>query len=71
VILKLQKSLLNLALLISYYIQNGYSTHYLCPIPGEADYIHYIADLLAESNNGHHQVMVQVLDVLVLVLFIQ
>jgi 23S rRNA (adenine1618-N6)-methyltransferase len=30
----------------------GYSTHYLCPpIPGRADYIHYIADL-AESNNG-------------------
>ncbi len=26
---------------------------YLCPpIPGRADYIHYIADLLAESNNG-------------------
>jgi 23S rRNA (adenine1618-N6)-methyltransferase len=31
----------------------GYPTHYLCPpIPGRADYIHYIADLLAESNNG-------------------
>jgi len=27
--------------------------HYLCPpIPGRADYIHYIADLLATSNNG-------------------
>lgn len=26
---------------------------YLCPpIPGRADYIHYIADLLAEDNNG-------------------
>ena len=26
---------------------------YLCPpIPGRADYIHYIADLLTESNNG-------------------
>jgi len=26
---------------------------YLCPpIPGRADYIHYLADLLAESNNG-------------------
>ena len=26
---------------------------YLCPpIPGRADYIHYMADLLAESNNG-------------------
>jgi 23S rRNA (adenine1618-N6)-methyltransferase len=27
--------------------------HYLCPpIPGRADYIHYLADLLAENNNG-------------------
>jgi 23S rRNA (adenine1618-N6)-methyltransferase len=27
--------------------------HYLCPpIPGRADYIHYIADLLADSNRG-------------------
>lgn len=27
--------------------------NYLCPpIPGRADYIHHIADLLAESNNG-------------------
>jgi len=27
--------------------------NYLCPpIPGRADYIHYIADLLAEDNNG-------------------
>lgn len=27
--------------------------NYLCPpIPGRADYIHYIADLLASSNNG-------------------
>ena len=27
--------------------------NYLCPpIPGRADYIHYIADLLALSNNG-------------------
>ncbi len=26
---------------------------YLCPpIPGRADYVHYMADLLAESNNG-------------------
>ena len=46
---------LNQALLISYYdIQKwDIPTHYLCPpIPGRADYIHYIADLLAESNNG-------------------
>ena len=27
--------------------------NYLCPpIPGRADYIHYLADLLASSNNG-------------------
>jgi 23S rRNA (adenine1618-N6)-methyltransferase len=27
--------------------------HYLCPpIPGRADYIHYVADLLASSNEG-------------------
>jgi 23S rRNA (adenine1618-N6)-methyltransferase len=41
-------------LLISYYdIQKWDIPHYLCPpIPGRADYIHYIADLLAESNNG-------------------
>jgi 23S rRNA (adenine1618-N6)-methyltransferase len=27
--------------------------HYLCPpIPGRADYIHYLADLLAEGNKG-------------------
>ena len=27
--------------------------HYLCPpIPGRADYIHHIADLLSASNNG-------------------
>ena len=46
---------LNKALLITYYdIQNwDIPTDYLCPpIPGRADYIHYIADLLAESNNG-------------------
>jgi 23S rRNA (adenine1618-N6)-methyltransferase len=46
---------LNKALLISEYdIQNwDIPKNYLCPpIPGRADYIHYIADLLAESNNG-------------------
>jgi 23S rRNA (adenine1618-N6)-methyltransferase len=31
----------------------GYSNTLSLPsIPGRADYIHYIADLLAESNNG-------------------
>lgn len=46
---------LNKALLIAYYdIQNwDIPENYLCPpIPGRADYIHYIADLLASNNNG-------------------
>jgi len=46
---------LNKALLQTYYdIQNwDIPKDYLCPpIPGRADYIHYIADLLAETNNG-------------------
>jgi len=46
---------LNRALLITYYdIQNwDIPQNFLCPpIPGRADYIHYIADLLAETNNG-------------------
>ena len=46
---------LNKAILISDYdIKNwDIPKGYLCPpIPGRADYIHYIADLLAESNNG-------------------
>lgn len=47
---------LNKALLAFHYgIQNwDIPKNYLCPpIPGRADYIHYIADLLAESNNGN------------------
>jgi 23S rRNA (adenine1618-N6)-methyltransferase len=46
---------LNKALLVSEYrIENwNIPSNYLCPpIPGRADYIHYLADLLAESNNG-------------------
>jgi 23S rRNA (adenine1618-N6)-methyltransferase len=46
---------LNKSLLTSYYgIKNwDIPEFYLCPpIPGRADYIHYIADLLASSNNG-------------------
>ena len=46
---------LNKALLIATYdIQNwDIPAGYLCPpMPGRADYIHYIADLLATSNNG-------------------
>ncbi|WP_310556165.1 23S rRNA (adenine(1618)-N(6))-methyltransferase RlmF [Flavobacterium sp.] len=45
---------LNKALLISNYeIQNwDIPKNYLCPpIPGRADYIHYLADLLASKNN--------------------
>ncbi|MDG2433753.1 23S rRNA (adenine(1618)-N(6))-methyltransferase RlmF [Flavobacterium sp.] len=46
---------LNKALLLSYYnIKNwDIPPFYLCPpIPGRADYIHYLADLLASSNHG-------------------
>ncbi len=59
---------LNKALLIHHYnifnwdIPNGY----LCPpIPGRADYIHYLADLLSESNNGKtsHSSTVRILDI--------
>lgn len=47
--------ILNKALLKTYYgiIDWDLPTDYLCPpIPGRADAIHYIADLLAESNRG-------------------
>jgi 23S rRNA (adenine1618-N6)-methyltransferase len=59
---------LNKALLISHYdIQNwDIPKDYLCPpIPGRADYIHYIADLLASSNNEiiPEDVTVQGLDI--------
>jgi 23S rRNA (adenine1618-N6)-methyltransferase len=46
---------LNKALLHHFYgIENWeFPANYLCPpIPGRADYIHHIADVLAESNNG-------------------
>lgn len=46
---------LNKAILISDYGITFWDIpqDYLCPpIPGRADYIHYIADLLANSNNG-------------------
>jgi 23S rRNA (adenine1618-N6)-methyltransferase len=46
---------LNNALLISYYGIESWDipANYLCPpIPGRADYIHYIADLLATTNSG-------------------
>jgi 23S rRNA (adenine1618-N6)-methyltransferase len=60
--------LLNRALLIHFYgirfwdIPDGF----LCPpIPGRADYIHYAADLLAESNSGKplKSSKIQVLDI--------
>lgn len=46
---------LNTALLKSFYNINFWDipSGYLCPpIPGRVDYLHYAADLLAESNNG-------------------
>lgn len=46
---------LNKAILITFYeiLNWDIPKDYLCPpIPGRSDYIHYIADLLAESNNG-------------------
>ncbi len=47
--------LLNKALLLHFYGLNDWDipAGYLCPpIPGRADYLHYIADLLAKENNG-------------------
>jgi 23S rRNA (adenine1618-N6)-methyltransferase len=47
--------MLNKALLKTYYgIANwDIPSNYLCPpIPGRTDYIHYLADVLASSNNG-------------------
>lgn len=48
------KSLNKAILIADYDIQNwDIPKDYLCPpIPGRADYVHYIADVLAESNNG-------------------
>ena len=46
--------MLNRALLKTHYQINFWDIpeYYLCPpIPGRADYVHYLADLLAESNN--------------------
>ena len=46
--------MLNRALLTTYYNINFWDIppNYLCPpIPGRVDYIHYLADLLAQSNN--------------------
>ena len=48
------KALNNSLLISEYEIKNwDIPKNYLCaPIPGRADYIHYVADLLASSNNG-------------------
>jgi 23S rRNA (adenine1618-N6)-methyltransferase len=46
---------LNRALLIHFYRIKTWDipAHFLCPpIPGRADYMHYVADLLAESNSN-------------------
>lgn len=48
-------ALLNEALLRAYYgirYWNIPATHLCPPVPGRADYLHYLADLLAEANNG-------------------
>ena len=48
--------MLNKALLKHYYDIDYWDIpeHYLCPpIPGRADYIHYMADLLASCNHGN------------------
>jgi 23S rRNA (adenine1618-N6)-methyltransferase len=46
----LNRAILNYFYGISYW---DIPDNYLCPpIPGRADYIHYIADLLAKNNNG-------------------
>ncbi len=47
--------MLNRALLMHYYGVKGWDipAGYLCPpVPGRADYIHVLADLLAEDNDG-------------------
>lgn len=59
---------LNRALLASDYGISGWDipAQYLCPpIPGRADYLHYLADLLAECNGGviPRGKAVQVLDI--------
>jgi 23S rRNA (adenine1618-N6)-methyltransferase len=46
---------LNRALLLHHYGVKNWDVpaHYLCPpIPGRADYLHYLADLLGESHGG-------------------
>jgi len=59
---------LNRALLLQVYGISGWQlpAQYLCPpIPGRADYLHYLADLLAGSNGGivPHGEAIRVLDI--------
>ncbi|MBN8702393.1 MAG: 23S rRNA (adenine(1618)-N(6))-methyltransferase RlmF [Bacteroidetes bacterium] len=54
---------LNKSLLVHFYNTEFWDipTNYLCPpIPSRADYIHYIADLLATSNNNSMPIGVQI-----------
>lgn len=58
--------MLNRALLSHFYGVTAWSIPkgYLCPpIPGRADYLHYMADLLAESNAGKVPSEARVLDI--------
>ena len=57
---------LNKALLMHFYgvTQWDIPDGYLCPpVPGRADYIHHLADLLAEGNNGVVPVEATLLDI--------
>jgi len=59
---------LNKALLIQHYniLEWDIPAQYLCPpIPGRADYLHYLADLLAETNHGKipHGNTIRLLDI--------
>ena len=57
---------LNQALLKQFYGISVWDipNQYLCPpIPGRADYLHYLADLLHETNDAHALKKVRVLDI--------
>ena len=57
---------LNTALLFFHYKLDYWDIppHYLCPpIPGRADYIHHIADLLGANNQGNIPAKIKVLDI--------
>jgi 23S rRNA (adenine1618-N6)-methyltransferase len=57
---------LNKALLMHFYgvAQWDIPDGYLCPpVPGRADYIHHLADLLAEGNNGAVPAQATILDI--------